>query len=290
MKNQFEVAAGSVIGRDHLKDLGWRNNQDTVATVVGNGCIALVVADGCSASEQSTASHNEVGAQIGCKLIAKAVSSASQSFQESVEKHGIISAAFEMELIRMRVLEQIKQLAVLMGGDFHLNIRDYFLFTLVGALITPVKAFVFSIGDGVVFVNGELIRIGPFPNNQPPYLGYGLVKSTIDPSLCKFTFHAILPTDEITSILVGTDGVGELIDAETCNLPGKNAQVGPVSQFWEDDRYFTNSDQVRRKLALVNCEITRVSVEGELVRFPGLLKDDTTLAVIRRRKQSTGKE
>ena len=176
--DQFEVASGSVTGRDHLRDLGWKNNQDAVATVFRNDCIIVVVADGCSAAEQSKASHNEVGAHIGSRIIAEAVASRSAYFT-ALEGQDLGLPIWEG--VRLDALASIQSLAKAMGGSFSQTIRDYFLFTVVGAIVTPRKTFVFSIGDGVEIINGENFPIGPFPGNMPPYLGYSLVQSSIDP-------------------------------------------------------------------------------------------------------------
>lgn len=289
MKKTFEIASGSVIGRDHVKDLGWRNNQDAVVTMVSNEAIIAVVADGCSAAEQSTISHNEIGAHIGVRIIAEAIHSRLLDFTAHSSPGDIAEPVWDS--IRFDILCAIQGLARSMGGSFSKNIRDYFLFTVLGTLITPIKTYVFSIGDGVEIINGEHYPIGPFPDNQPPYLAYSLVSSSIDPDLCGFSIRRAWQTSDVETMLLGTDGVGDLIKAYEQNLPGKEKLfVGPISQFWENDNYFHNPDQVRRKLALINCAVTRVSPEGEIVRFPGLLQDDTTLAVIRRRKQSTTKE
>jgi hypothetical protein len=60
--------------------------------------------------------------------------------------------------------------------------------------------------------------------------------------------------------------------------------VGPLSQFWTDDRYFANPDALRRRLTLINRESVRADFESRrLVRTPGLLPDDTTVVVLRRR-------
>jgi len=49
----FEVAAGSVIGRDHLRPLGWKNNQDGYAIRSSADSIVAVVTDGCGSETKS---------------------------------------------------------------------------------------------------------------------------------------------------------------------------------------------------------------------------------------------
>jgi hypothetical protein len=74
----------------------------------------------------------------------------------------------------------------------------------------------------------------------------------------------------VDSLLVGTDGVLDLEAlADRCAAPGAGT-VGPLRQFWEDDRFFLNPDMVRRRLTVIG-------------RGPsGPLPDDTTLIVLRR--------
>jgi hypothetical protein len=57
-----------------------------------------------------------------------------------------------------------------------------------------------------------------------------------------------------------------------------------LSQFWTGDDWFANPDLLRRRLCLAARACSRPNWEDRrLQRFPGLLPDDTTLIVIRRR-------
>lgn len=155
---------------------------------------------------------------------------------------------------------------------------------MLGIVISPSTMVLFSIGDGVYFLNGKFSRIGPFPNNAPPYLGYSLLKYVPDEWI-NLQVHATMPTKEISSLLIGSDGLENLILAAENNIPGKNEKVGPINQFWEDDRYFKNPDMIRRRLTLVNRTITKTDWDNrKILKEHGLLPDDTTLIVIRRKK------
>jgi hypothetical protein len=153
---------------------------------------------------------------------------------------------------------------------------------------------IFSLGDGVFAVNGTVTQIGPFEGNFPPYLGYGLTGSSItdaNPRLLEFQTYSIVPTSEVHTVLVGTDGLVEFIAKESYTLPGQEKQLGPLSQFWEEDRYFRNPDMLRRALSLANRTFVHANMrEGQttLVEY-GLLPDDTTIAVARRRKDNEHK-
>ena len=86
-------------------------------------------------------------------------------------------------------------------------------------------------------------------------------------------------------MLIGSDGVSDLIQVAEQALPGRSEMVGDLADFWQDDRYFRNPDQVRRRLALINREVTMLDKQAQhWVRQSGLLPDDTTLIVIRRKE------
>ena len=150
--------------------------------------------------------------------------------------------------------------------------------------MTPVWTFVFSAGDGVFAVNGETIVIAGFEENAPPYLAYKLVPSSIDRSLLGFKVRRQMLTESVQSIMIGSDGVADLIGAAEKPLPGKEEPIGPLAQFWTKESFVTNPDAIRRRLALVNLET--VDRSGEVPRIkPGPLSDDTTVVVIKRMKE-----
>ena len=265
----FDIAAGSVTGRDHV--LAGRNNQDAYHWLCLPQAVMAVVCDGCGSGK-----HSEVGAQIGARLMTEAMAHAMQS----------PAHAFWYR-VRQDILGQLRYLAEQMGGSFIDTVQDYLLFTIVGALVTPWRTFCFSLGDGVMVVNGDQILLGPFPDNAPPYLAYALLDAhNCRPSVFsrEFQIQRILPTRAVQSIVLGTDGLETFLQAATCPLPGKQAAVGPLQQFWQEERYFSNPDALRRTLALVNREVVQPNWEAQrLERHAGLLCDDTTLVVIRRR-------
>lgn len=281
MKNQFEIAGGTVVGSEHIK--AGKNNQDAFYWTLSDLAIVAVVTDGCS-----EAPHSEVGAKIGAKIVAEAISN------EVMDYNNIVTALLSdpdppypfWSNVRIRILRKLNDVLDNIGGESK-TILDYFLFTVVGALITPWTTSLFSIGDGATILNGEYKKIGPFPDNTPPYLGYAMLwkaPSRIKPEWFHFTIHSILDTRNVNSILIGTDGTEDLIGAAENNIPGKKEMVGPISQFWEEDGYFKNPDMIRRKLSLVNRTVTKIDWENRsTTKEHGLLPDDTTLIVIRRK-------
>lgn len=279
MKKVFEIAAGSITGNDHR----WsgKNNQDAFAYCQDENKIIAVVCDGCSQGK-----HSEVGAKIGAKIITR-------NIQDNIKPFFRYTPEEAIEASRVETLHQIRELALGMRMEedsFSQLVVDYFLFTVIGVVITPKTTVIFSIGDGLYAINGMMFRLGPFPNNEPPYLAYdGLVNSSLgqtNPDLLKFQINESVPTEQVNNILIGTDGVVNLNDSAGLKIPGKDEIVGGMSQFWLDDRYFANWDMIRRKLFLVNKEsVQPVWQEQRFLREKGLLPDDTTLVAIRRKKE-----
>ncbi|MFH1210533.1 MAG: protein phosphatase 2C domain-containing protein [archaeon] len=289
LKDNFEVASGSIVGNDHR----WsgRNNQDAHHCVVEPSVIVGVVCDGCG-----SCNHSEVGSQIGAKLIVEETLKLVTRFSMESHPENTPEVALwnrfwfkVMKHVTDNVIAHLRVLSLSMGSSLSSVVQEYFLFTIVGFVLTPARVVLFSIGDGVLEVNSKVKVLGPFPNNQPPYLAYcGLVESTLaekNSELLSVQINDVRNTEEVNSILVGSDGVVDFIKSQDMKMPGKNEKVGPLSQFWEDDRYFKNPDMIRRKLSLVNREFTSPDwQEQRIVRENGLLSDDTTMIVVRRKK------
>jgi hypothetical protein len=273
MKGLFEVVGGSVQGKEHLR-VG-RNNQDAWLTVETDDYLLVLLADGCGSSQNS-----EVGAQLGVLLAARIMAA-------ELEKFGRVN----YPRVNRGLVNELGWMTKRLGGDPLTTIRNYLLFTLVGAVITPEAAEFFSFGDGVIGVNGHVIEVEPqgSVHNAPAYPAYQLLEPEalqIIPGELRFQVHFDLPTSQLESFVVGTDGVSELKAAQDLTLPGKPQLVGPFSQFWEDDRWFSNPDNLQRYLNMVSRESVKVDREqGSLVRDPGRLTDDTTLIVGRQRKE-----
>jgi hypothetical protein len=236
----FDIAGGSVAGRAHMA--AGRNNQDAFFWTSTEEGLVAVVCDGCSSGL-----HSEVGAKVGARFVAQATArlcGANLSTQDL------------LECVKADVLARLRLLATEMGSDtFHRTVAEYFLFTVVGVVLTSRMATTFSMGDGLVCVNGARRILGPYPNNEPPYLGYGLLSRG-----SPFEIHGSVPTDELQTLLVGTDGASDIdVDQEQ------------LETMCADDRIFRNPDMVRRRLTVM-----RQRQRG--------ITDDTTLLIVRRRR------
>lgn len=255
MTGAFEVAAGSIVGREHVA--AGKNNQDAFCWIQTPEATIAVVSDGCG-----SAKHSEVGASLGSRLAAEAL-------RKHVHRLAAWPPSCVLEYVRLELLAALRELATAMGGSLAQTLNDYLLFTVVGAVVSDAISFVFTLGDGVVVVNGATDVLS-YPGNQPPYVAYGLTGSAM-PEAERFQVRRCLPTAELSSILIGSDGVTDLM------------RTGDLSPFWEDARYFRNPAALTRRLTLLNRETQRALWdERRLERHHGLLPDDTTLVAIRR--------
>lgn len=285
MRDLFEVAAGSTTGKDHRRL--FKNGHDAYVLYRDEDLLIGIVCDGCGSGE-----HSEIGAKMGARLIATAIQKHYRNTLKSSPRSDDPDMRFGpypfWDEVRRDVLVTIWNVATQMGGHLPEVVNDYFLFTTVGAFITPHSSYFFSNGDGIIIVNGGILELGPFPNNEPPYFAYSLIRSSLNlqhPELLGFIENVVLPTEKLQSFLIGTDGVSELLRSSDKIPPGKKETAGPISQFWEQDRYFSNPDNIRRRLNGMNHEMVRYDAEQEmLVREYGLLSDDTTLIVGRRKE------
>lgn len=281
MDDIIEFASGSVIGRDHLyvgtgrrKVLVGKSNQDAHLIFSTEDYFMALVLDGCGSG-----SHSEVGSKVVATLLM-------QAFRKYLMFHAASENMFQR--VRGDVLAYMRVLANGMGSSLSQIITDYFLFTVVGVYIDRSYTVIFSHGDGVYYVDGKMTELGPFPNNAPPYMAYGITGSpftTEHPKFLEFQIQTQLPTDEVENLLIGTDGILHMVEAEDKTIPGRTELIGPVSQFWTDGRYFENAFAVQRRLSVINRDHVDIDWEGrKITEEIGRLKDDTTLVVVRRLK------
>lgn len=298
LREQFEICAGSVTGKDHT--FSRKPNQDAYFRAERNGLLVGIVCDGCGDPESP---HSEIGARLGAQLVGNELMALERDYWDLLEAHDPGKEVLPLRKARQEMLSTINLLALAMARTRIMGslispddpqkkrytqvIRDHFLFTIVGYAITPHHALFFSIGDGTLIINEEPIPLGPFPNNTPPYATYGLLDSKLlktDPGCLEFKLHRVMPTFDLESFLIGSDGAGEIETRSGDLMPGGKEFLGPLSQFWMDDRYFGNPEAVNRKLALANADKQHVDWEKRSIKKWGqLLHDDTTLIAGRRR-------
>jgi hypothetical protein len=281
----FEITAGTIPGRRHVgigNLLVGKNNQDAYGLVIEANTAVLTVFDGCSSG-----AHTEVGAKLASRIvpavIARAYETQSKTPTDTTELRRLWS------VIKTNIVDRLHVVAtqlVLSGGadDWVELIRDYFTFTIFGAVITPSHTIIFSIGDGLYTVNGESRQIGPFPNNAPPYIGYALLPD-VDVERSEFAIHEVLQTQTIETLVLGTDGIAELESKAGTRLPGKERNLCSLKDL-SSDAFFAADQSLTCWLRQVNSEVVRLETSDEpcIKRDHGLLSDDTTLVIARRRR------
>jgi hypothetical protein len=240
--NTISARGAAVSGARHLRMA--RNGQDAAATWVGDGAGAIVVCDGCGSGASS-----EVGARLGAQLVIAAVAARLRGGERPSALWGGV---------RAQVAALLGQLAEAMPGDRATAIRDHFLFTIVAAAACGDEVFVWAIGDGA-YATGDRVRVlGPFADNQPPYLAYDLLAMPQPARLEAIDAGA-------GSVAVATDGAAELGLSEIL-----------------DDATLAHGDGLRRRLAVLARSGERVDWEARrIVRAPAALQDDGAIAVLR---------
>jgi hypothetical protein len=276
MYDIFECASGSIIGRHHT-DIGM-NNQDSFSIIEGGENIVAVVCDGCSGGQ-----HSEVGSNLGASMVASELSACGLD--------GTKDVAYTLERVRRLVVDRINLIVHNSGMPIVEAVSNLFLFTIVAAIVGRNNTFIISIGDGLYSINDNVVEIGPFENNAPPYIAYSIVQEYLSNDKKKdlgFCVNEIIPTHEVESLLIGTDGICDLIEVQGKEIPGKSELVGGVEQFWKQDLFFSNEFAVERRLRLINKESVKMDAERRiLTRKVGHLRDDTTLISIRRRRDDS---
>ncbi len=256
MDDTIEIAAGSVAGRVHRKLC--KPNQDAVAwrRLAGGGAV-LVVCDGCGG-----ASRSEVGAALGARLWTEALVAGRLDRGAAVDEELFVGAGAD-------VLGRLGELAAAMGSPAT-AVVDHFMFTTIAAVVTPARVAIWAVGDGV-FSLGEVVHvIGPFPDNQPPYLAQALLGQ---PARGQFW---MADPREIDRVAIATDGAGALVDGiwSSAGLTGLASDV-----------VFRNPAALTRKLSLLAEDTVEIDWDARRVdRRAALLEDDTTIALARWRR------
>ncbi len=249
-------AAAAVTGARHLRTA--RNGQDAAAAWTGvrgsDGLGAIVVCDGCGSGSSS-----EVGARLGAQLVIAAVSA-------RLADGARPSDPALWGDVRAEVCAVLARLVDSLPGDPQQIIHEQFLFTIVAAAVTGDEVGVWAVGDGAYAIAGLGIPpaaprvLGPFTDNQPPYLAYDLLAGAVPAHLETVSARA-------GTVIVATDGVAEL---------GIQTLIGDA------DRWLRHPDALRRQLAVLARGTERVDwAERRTHRTPAALQDDGAVAVLR---------
>ncbi len=165
---EFEFAAGSVVGRDHLRAA--RNGHDAFHIETTDEALVAVVCDGCGSAPDS-----EIGAKVGAPIIARALAVCHSDWKAATREIDARLKAAIAATVR----------------------PEAFLFTIIAAVVTAEETTILARGDGSFLINGAPTTLGPFPGNAPPYFFYEPRLDVIE----------TLPTGRIGNIVLGTDGM-----------------------------------------------------------------------------------
>ena len=270
----IRVSAACVTGARHLRAA--RNGQDAAAAWLGDDAAAVVVCDGCGSGGSS-----EVGARLGARLFTRAV--ASRLVELDLEA-AFAAARADVAQVLDRVLEQMidadrqcdastwprcdapkrsddapkrgtRYGARAASDERFAIVREHFLFTIVAAAARGTEAAVWVLGDGAYALDGIVTQLGPFADNQPPYLAYDLIGA---PAPAHFVRTAA------RAIVIATDG-GEDLD-----LPR-----------FASERFATHPDALRRELSVLARAGERIDWDARrVVRTPAVLQDDCAVGVV----------
>lgn len=265
----FQVAMGSVPGARHRHSL--RNNQDGAAVVTTPVGLVAAVCDGCGSAPQS---------EVGARLLAHFLANQGSRMLLDVGRWGPPGAAHArvraalMETLRLRALGYLGGCAAGLGGNPVHNIQALFLCTALVAVVTPAVTWVSTIGDGVVALNGKVQIIDE--DNTPVYLAYGLVadaRRRLGPRRLRFVERGALPTGELCSLQVASDGAADLL--RRAGEPLRDgSSPGGLEQFGQPGDV-GRRNAVQRRLVVVGVR-------------NGRARDDTTVVCIERKGGGAG--
>lgn len=271
MKNSFQIAGGSIPGTDHTLpgSPGWKNNQDAYHIVSTDTMTLGIVSDGCGAGSSS-----EVGAKLSVRILSSIIEKLLPRYEEKFGTSYNGESSF-FKRVREDFTAELRVLANKMGDSMTDIVTNYFSFTIIGFLVTKDWVHTFSIGDGFIQVNDERKKLGPFPNNEPPYIGLALREVVIPFTVDRY------PIDTIDQILIASDGIDHLFDAIGEKNPNGLWTIEDPKIFLNTPLFFKKMDGIRGRLAIYNTEHV-VNENGSVFLKKGLLKDDVTIVAVKR--------
>jgi Protein phosphatase 2C len=284
--SQLRFSWGSVLGADHLKVK--KNCQDTYATRQTKDYFVAFVCDGGSNSNLGYETFTEVGARIGVNIVTNYVADRLNNISRWRWNAYLQSANFWGD-VQTNLLKQVDGIARGMGGHYRRNVVDYFLFTLVGMVITPDITLFTGIGDGYFFLNGEKYEVhSSGSDNMPVYIAYNLVETNLkkmSPEDLKLGVKKIVPSATVNSVMIASDGLTPLIvnDEKTEEDETRRMDVGSIEQFWNEKGYFDNTFSLGWRLKQLATEKKIIKWDEKRAEIhPAIITDDLALVVASR--------
>lgn len=278
-KTMYKIYGGTTIGANHIKTpniLLGQPNQDSYSICSSNKIQAVVgvICDGCSEGN-----YNEFGAMFASRFISKTIIKKMEYYNLDSISYLTILQETENEL-----LHQMKDISLYFD-----NLYNGFMFTIIGFILHQGLIIVFSCGDGIYgySTNNELknIKIGPYPENKPPYLTYNMIDTA--------TYNHIKILEIIDAVLyekynqtfealyIASDGICDFLKLEGECFPGKpKTQICSIEEFWKNPEY-EKDDKISLYLRKINLDRTKHE-NNKLIHNLGKLNDDTTIIIIKK--------
>lgn len=311
----FKVKGTSVPGIKHLGQgpvLIGKNNQDAFLFTQQSSAepgrfspepLICLVSDGVSDAVDA-----EVGSKLAVRLydttLSREFDRARALLTEAIKAgHKLESdplpAAFWAR-VDNNALAPLSTLMMALGPDderFRRTLRELFIFTLIGVLHTEeFGTWIFGPkgSDGVFAVNGDVVVREPQRGNKPISPCYRFVPNEFQdqPELMNTVVHRYVPPGQLNNFLIGTDGLVHYMSAVGKKMPGRTELVCPLEDLWNNDDFYLD-DALHlyfRQLNTESCRMIKPTAEEEkagkkarMVREPGLLIDDATLIVGKRK-------
>jgi len=293
----FEFAGASVVGQDHMSRNGvliGKPNQDAMCDVhLFPEHRVFVVCDGCGSG-----TFSEVGSRIGARMTCLTISEmlAGRGYDIGdwpLGRDGVQRMSSFMDRIRGSIAGRIETQAKAMSdwrdsSSYLTTLGEYFSFTILGVIMAGRMAVTFNIGDGYFVVNGDVSQREAGDDNAPPYIIYDLIPDAHlkDPRGVRLRNQMVFECHDlksIDSIIVATDGMRDILSKEGVEYPGRTDKAIPPPSGFLKDEFFINPSRLQRELSMMNTERMLLTDDGNLQRHPGLLSDDTTMYVIRKK-------
>jgi len=254
--SRIRGTAAAVTGARHLRAA--RNGQDAAAVWIGDDAGAVVVCDGCGSGGSS-----EVGARLGARLVIAALGRRLAAGASPVCRDMWESVRVEV----IGVLEDLVRAAV-GEGDAAARaafIEEHLLFTIVAAAVCGGEAAVWALGDGAYAVAAQTRELGPFTDNQPPYLAYDLLGVSMGAE------HEVIDATTAGAVVIATDGAAEVgldvFGIESC---------------------LAHPDALRRRLTVLARGAETIDWGARrVIRRPATLQDDGAVAILAWRGRSS---
>lgn len=203
---KFKTGHFSMTGQAHR--LAGLENQDSGLCELREHSVLLAVSDGVSSAEDS-----KVGSMLLTRAIRRLIVDVEQQLLAFAEKMSPVEFAGRFVAWLNRELQgELTKARWYLGGDE--QAASSLSATLLGALITETSLVAFACGDGVIAVNGEMFSVVSPKENCPDLPVYAIsALPGVDSRMPLGTIRPIYVgrTAEIDSLVLGTDGVVELL-------------------------------------------------------------------------------